>query len=385
MVLSKVYKEGPVIHFTFTDNRSVEYDIAQKIYYGLSGKPVNDLRKPFANISVEDMIKACTCPEYGKFLSWIKNREEKICNIGTILERIPRYSHFEQFFSAGITNISRKFNKTIDQVPHQLIKLCRTTGITLSDYLLDYYQDFPNEYYDVYMKAYNEGYRYLTVNTIQTIMDYNYPEKVFQGNYTRTYVYHSKVNKLIKNYNYDVKSLFEYFDYLMTYEAFTYTNFVNELVDYADMSAKISPNKKFDKYPKNLLLTHMIVTRNYDRLHRTFDEEEYKKHIKKDMECTIGKYVFIYPKSTQDFKDEAVMQNNCIVAYIEKVLQDKCDIIFMRKKDFPNSSLVTCEVVNGKIVTALQRFNTPITPEQSQIIYKWNIRYANKHPKEVTP
>ena len=67
---------------------------------------------------------------------------------------------------------------------------------------------------------------------------------------------------------------------------------------------QISP--KFDKYPRHFLTTHKIACRNYSRLKEQFDEEEFKKHINKNMEHTFGDYTFIYPESTQDIKDEAI-------------------------------------------------------------------------------
>ena len=101
------------------------------------------------------------------------------------------------------------------------------------------------------------------------------------------------------------------------------------------------------------------------------------------MEKNIGDYTFIYPKSTQEIKDEAVQMNNCVASYIDKVLERRCDILFMRYKDSPCRSLVTIEVANGKIVQALQKFNDPLTAEQADVVEKWNRWYENKLKSEV--
>ena len=96
----------------------------------------------------------------------------------------------------------------------------------------------------------------------------------------------------------------------------------------------------------------------------------------------MGDYCFIYPKSTQDIKDEAVQQNNCVASYIKKVIEGQCDILFMRLKEAPDKSLVTIEVRNNRIIQARQRFNDPVTLEQQMIIDKWNQKYQNNKERE---
>ena len=168
-----------------------------------------------------------------------------------------------------------------------------------------------------------------------------------------------------------------YIDYLKTYEAIENLRYLlNELHDYAKMMSKIS--NKFDKYPRHFLTTHKIACRNYNRLKQEFEEEIFKKRINKEMEKTFGDYTFIYPQCTQDIKDEAVSQNNCVASYINSVINGECDILFLRHKDSPDKSLVTIEVRNGKIVQARQRFNYPCTKEQNEAIEQWNKWYSNK-------
>lgn len=172
-----------------------------------------------------------------------------------------------------------------------------------------------------------------------------------------------------------------YVDFLKTFEAIEDMNFImKELYDYASMMQKISP--KFDKYPRHFLTTHKIACRNYNRLMQQFEEEDFQKQINKGMENSFGDYCFIYPESTQDIKDEAVQQNNCVSSYIERVIDGRCHILFLRKKDEPDKSLVTIEVKNGKIVQALQRFNHPLTKEQQEVVDKWNKWYAKKNESE---
>ena len=84
------------------------------------------------------------------------------------------------------------------------------------------------------------------------------------------------------------------------------------------------------------------------------------------------------PKCTQDIKDEAVMQNNCVASYIDKVINGECQILFLRKQSSPEQSLVTIEVRNGRIIQALRRFNNPVTEEDQKAIDYFNRKFAKE-------
>ena len=101
------------------------------------------------------------------------------------------------------------------------------------------------------------------------------------------------------------------------------------------------------------------------------------------MERTFGDYCFIYPKCVQDIKDESVQMNNCVSSYIKNVIDGNCDILFLRNKDDKDKSLVTIEVRDNKIVQALQKYNTPLTSEQQEIVDKWNKWWGNKTREEL--
>ena len=140
-------------------------------------------------------------------------------------------------------------------------------------------------------------------------------------------------------------------------------------------------SNKFDKYPRNFLTTHKIACRNYSRLKKAFEEDVFRSRIVKEYECVFGDYQFIYPKSTQEIKDEAVQQNNCVASYIDDVIEGKCHILFLRRKNKPGDSLVTIEVRNNKIVQSKRKFNCPVTEEDQKAIDAWNKKFSKKKEK----
>ena len=91
-----------------------------------------------------------------------------ICNIGTILDRVPKYSRFEQIFSAGFDDIIKdgyRFKYSINEIPKSLIKLCRKYPIKLSNNTVQYYKENPNAHYI----AYDLEYISLTSDDIYTV------------------------------------------------------------------------------------------------------------------------------------------------------------------------------------------------------------------------
>lgn len=279
-----------------------------------------------------------------------------------------------RFFSAGFEDIvDKNFSKTINDVPKSLIKIAKNRNIKLSNRFCDFWKHNSNAYYI----AYQLDYMSLTDDDIYRILGRNYwdIEK-------KTYL--SYFNRLIDIYNYNPKSLLLYIDSLVTYEAFDDVgDLIRELDDYVGMMSKIS--NKFDKYPRNFLTTHQIACRNYNRLKEQFKEEEFKNKIDKRYECSFGEYTFIYPNTTQDIKDEAVKQNNCVASYIKKVIDGQCHILFLRKKGFENDSLVTIEVdpIRNIIVQAKGKFNRDTTEEENKVIEAWNKKFSVNKTMEV--
>ena len=295
-------------------------------------------------------------------MEWEVKGGSNISNIGTILDRIPLYSNLEQYYSAGITNISKNmYAIPFSDIPKGLKKICKENNICLQQNTYESYK----KHADIFNFAASEQFTSLSFGTIVEYI-------LAQHDYRNNDFY---IDSFIR-YNYQPKALLRYIDDLITYEACN-LNIIREVLDYATMMSKISP--KFDKYPRHFLTTHAIACRNYNRLKQQFQEDQFVARIDTTLEDKIDRYVFIYPKSIQDIKDEAVQQNNCVASYISRVISGDCHVMFMRYAATPNDSLVTLEIRDGYIVQAKQRFNDPITKEQQEAIDKWNVKHQQSN------
>lgn len=366
----KVYKEKQFIIFELEENKIVKYNLQTKDSIGLNNKPVKNLKTQLRGYTIQDLIEGCLDEKYANFLKFVQNSESEypIYNIGTILERLPKYSNFEQFFSAGINHLPKDFSYKINDLPKSLIKLLQNNDFYITN---DFVKNYINNI-DIYNMAFNMEYMSLNNDDIKRLLDARYWSR-YDGKYQYNYYFLN----LINDYNYNAKALLKYIDYLATFEALdNMYDIIKELTDYANMMSAIS--NKYEKYPKHLLTTHAIACRTYNRLKLQFSEDIFKKRIRKDLEWEYDKYKFIYPNCTQDIKDEAVQQSNCVASYIQKVIDGDCHIMFMRHKDSTDKSLITLEIRNNQIVQAKRKYNDDVSIEEQRAIDAFNKKKGNK-------
>lgn len=86
-------------------------------------------------------------------------------------------------------------------------------------------------------------------------------------------------------------------------------------------------------------------------------KEQYKKYPMLEFENEI--FTVVIPKTTEDFFNEAQAQQNCVYSmYLSKVIQGTTNVVFIRRKDNIEKSLITCEVSNnGNIIQYLKKYN----------------------------
>lgn len=368
-------KEGRYLVFNFDEgvNGVVKYDLATQEYIGKKGKPVKNLCSQFRGCNIDQVINSFQEESYRKFLRFVEEKSKNrsyYTNVGTFLTKVADYSYYEQYFSAGVTNIDLCRRIPIAEVPKNVIKMCREnpTTMPLRDNLINNYKKHTDLFNLIYSMR-EELEMFKCVNIMYDYVGYNSSSL-------------TKVLELIDNYNYKAKSLIKYIDNIMVFEGVnSYQDVITNLHDYATMSRRMSP--KFEKYPRYLKTVHDITARNYNRLRETFDEEEFKNKMNKDMEFSYKNYVFMYPNSTKEIKDEAVQQSNCVASYIKRVLDGQCHIMFMRDKDFKEKSLVTLEVSTGlnKVVQQKGRYNRDTTEDEKEAIEKFNA-YLKKIEEE---
>ena len=352
-------KEGKFLSFYLDNNKVVKYDLSTGEMIGVKGEPVKSLGARFSNLSIMDMINSVSPKEYANFLRFVSYKQSRISNFGTLLKKAKKWSSFEQVFAQG-AKVSIYYSGLVPE--QNFINFCKKYDIEIDSSMSKIYKIDPNFFNLLFSLDTNE----LTKSEKENILNSGY--------------YFNEIKDLI-DWGYTPKALIIYLDYLETHEALNYSKAIGSLYDYTRMMRKIS--KKFDKYPRNLLTSHDIAVRNYERLTREYEENAFKKRINLDMEYSYDGYRIIYPKAVQDIKDEASQQHHCVATYIDSVINGECDILFLRNKEEPDKSLVTMEVRNNKVVQARGKFNRDLTSKEQEMVDRYNQYLKNKFNKGV--
>lgn len=375
----KAIKRGADLIFTCDDGKTVKYNLNTGVCIGKNGKPCMYLNSQLRGYSVDEIANSFEDKNFGKFISHVAQKcsrnGQSIQNIGTVFQRMDEYKREEQIYSAGLT-LAGAFGKdyfrgTINEIPKGLVKILREIRESVNNVNVEEYKAHP----DAFNYAFNHEFISLSKRDAYRFLVY------ICSNWDRNelrYTYGNKFFNICDKYGYTPKSLLNYIDYLVTYEALSPdypSKILGEIDDNCNMLSQMSD--KYDRYPRHFLTSHQITSRTYQRWKEQFNEELFSKRVNKKMEIVINGYKFIYPSKTEDIKKEAVQQSNCVVSYIDRVINGQCDIIFMRNANTPNESLVTVEIRNKKVVQARRRFNESVTDEQQKVLNKYETFLSN--------
>lgn len=375
----KAIKHGADLIFTCDDGKTVKYNLNTGVCIGKNGKPCMYLNSQLRGYSVDEIANSFEDKNFGKFISHVAQKcsrnGQSIQNIGTVFQRMDEYKREEQIYSAGLTlagTCGRDYFKgTINEIPKGLVKILREIREGVNNVNVEEYKAHP----DAFNYAFNHEFVSLSKRDAYRFLMYICSS--WDRNELR-YTYSNKFFNICDRYGYTPKSLLNYIDYLVTYEAISPdypSKILGEIDDNCNMLSQMSD--KYDRYPRHFLTSHQITSRTYQRWKEQFNEELFSKRVNKKMEIVINGYKFIYPSKTEDIKNEAVQQSNCVVSYIDRVINGQCDIIFMRNANTPNESLVTVEIRNKKVVQARRRFNESVTDEQQKVLNKYETFLSN--------
>ena len=107
---------------------------------------------------------------------------------------------------------------------------------------------------------------------------------------------------------------------------------------------------------------YVEAKRKYNLRKAEYDDRtiaEYQNSVADKLAFENDNFVVIIPTTSQELRDESEMQNNCVGRiYLPRVIDKQTHIVFVRRKDNPNASYITCEVSNyGDICQYLLSYN----------------------------
>lgn len=113
---------------------------------------------------------------------------------------------------------------------------------------------------------------------------------------------------------------------------------------------------------------------------RVYNTNHWKERLaltyKPSLQYENEDFIVIVPKTQEEYKEEAQNQNNCVYRlYMEQVAEGNTHVVFIRRKNSPNKSYITCEVDNAnRIQQYLKSCNEQVSNENA-------IRFKEEYQK----
>lgn len=197
----------------------------------------------------------------------------------------------------------------------------------------------------------------------------------------------NKIQKLLKMSNfhvYDLERANEYVDLLRLEEySKKQKDFsTHSYLDYIRNLEKLEiPLTNKILFPENFKEAHDESVNKVKIVGNKFLNKKIQKRYKELQKNEFNNNIFFIraAKSLADLKSEAKQQKNCVYKnYSEDYAYGDTDIYFLRELERPEKSVVTVEVLDGKIRQKYQKRNTRVTPEQNEFLEMWEKTIINK-------
>ena len=156
---------------------------------------------------------------------------------------------------------------------------------------------------------------------------------------------------------------------------------LNDYLDYLNGLEKLKIEKtKNNLYPKSFYQAHDEVTEMLMRIQEKANEALYIqiKEKSKFKEMIIEGLMIRLPKDTVEIKKEGILQQNCVGTYIDRILSQNTNVIFVRKEDEPNKPYITAEIKNDRIIQARYKANKNCEEKIYDILREY-VKVCNKN------
>jgi hypothetical protein len=368
------------IFMSFFEDKRVEYN------FETSTVEEKDSRRDYYHYGCNDIMQ---CHDKGFINGFYGINYEGDYSLGSLIRQYAYNKSFEIILKTAPKEIMDKLlDKTVESAMpiHKILGVLKETydsaierGLILDLYNCIEYIDMTNknerEFLDFleYVKSQEDelGFYHISFGG-----SYYYDDKdVGKGVLAKTII-SIYANNEVFNKNY---SLGKFADYVIRevnnqgYESVR--AFTQDLKDYLDMCEldNIIPTL----YSSYLQQTHNIAKRNHEIKVEEESEKIFESRYDGFRKVKADDYMIVAPKNSGDVKQEGDRLNHCVASYIKKIIDGKCLIYFLRKKE--DESLITFEVVDGKIVQARGMHNR--TPEKDE--YEALKKFAIKKELEV--
>lgn len=132
----------------------------------------------------------------------------------------------------------------------------------------------------------------------------------------------------------------------------------------------------------NMLREINETAESYSYLKKEFDKakfkENYAKHLKA-WDFSYGDFIVSIPTEPQDLIIEGEKMHHCVGSYVDKVLENKTYIVFIRKKDNIKTPYITAQInLRGQLEQYYLAYDKEINNKEDMEFKKAFQEYLNK-------
>lgn len=361
----KYEKQGRYLIFTDEKDNKMRFDLVEntflKIYANGKEKVLKNPNVFFSNRFKE--IYNLLDKDYSDLIRLIKIKESnRLSNIGTILGYISKYQKYESWIKMGYYNYVNDISEYNIKAPNELPK----SSLKLIKELIDNFIAMKTDlrFADsnlVFIMKHTDDIE-LILNISKYLLNNNYFNNITWCMNTISWSFH-RMKKCIIEFGCDYKTLIDYIYFKITVMENYGSSLWHDYEDYLTMQSNIiklsknipleeSVNNKLEKYPKFLKSQHDIMVRIYNNYKQEYNELLFSNALNKELEIDKilnKKYKVVLPKETLCLKNEGVELKHCVGTYIDKIINNECQVVFLRDKDKLDESLLTIDIRNGMI------------------------------------
>lgn len=149
--------------------------------------------------------------------------------------------------------------------------------------------------------------------------------------------------------------------------------------DYLKMAEELGYNMResWILFPKNLEQRHEeLIEESREREIKAKEDldnkkdKKYEKYRKRDsyLEMETEQFVLRLPKRIHEIRQEGNAMHHCVATYIDRVAKGETTILFLRKKQDPETPFYTMEVNNGVMIQCRAKYNGDMTEEVKEFV-----------------
>ena len=155
-------------------------------------------------------------------------------------------------------------------------------------------------------------------------------------------------------------------------------NFFREYMDYLSMQKNFYGKVK-EKYPEHFKTAHDVIALKVNLAKAAEQCENFAEQAEqvKGLEYSAMGYCIVVPTEPRELADEGINLSHCVGDYIDRVTSGECHILFLRRRNAPEQSLVTLQLCGQSICQAQGMNRRSITKEERKFLNNWG------HEKQI--